>query len=132
MNYTTPHDREELHDRLLTGELKYVIPKTGIKMVKPAHLRENMDPRAITEARMIDLGDGGAATACIICGRCEDTQYCYLCQTELHSHCMDGVDLEVALSLPAGHPRVKRERAGAIAWVSFSRAEMTRFASDVV
>ena len=96
VNYTTPHDREELHDRLVTGELKYVIPNTGIKMVKPAHLRENMDPRAIRVARMIDLGDGGAATACIICGRCEDTQSCYLCQTELHFHCMDGVDLEVA------------------------------------
>ena len=96
MNYTMPHDREELHDRLVTGELKYVIPNTGMKMVKPAYLRDNMDPRAVRVARMIDLGDGDAATACFMCGRCEDALSCYLCQSHWHFHCMDGVDLEVA------------------------------------
>ena len=44
VSYAVPRDREELHDRIATGELKYVIPNTGIKMVKPAHLRENMEP----------------------------------------------------------------------------------------
>ena len=76
VSYAMPHDREELHDRIATGELKYVIPNTGIKMVKPAHLRENMDPRATRVARMIDLGDGGAATACMICGRCAEHKPC--------------------------------------------------------
>ena len=85
VSYAVPRDREELHDRIATGELKYVIPNTGIKMVKPAHLRENMDPRAVRVAHMIDFDGGDAATGCFICGRCEDASYCYLCQLHWHS-----------------------------------------------
>ena len=96
VSYAVPRDREELHDRIATGELKYVIPNTGIQMVKPAHLRENMDPRAVRVAHMIDFDGGDAATGCFICGRCEDASYCYLRQLHWHFFCMDNVDLEVA------------------------------------